>query len=202
MNTTEAVGIFHAVDDFEAAVDDLLSQGFNRHDLSLLATEDAVRQKLGNHYVSVKELEDRTHVPTTAYIARESLGLAQGTIIGALMYVPALLSASAVVASGGALAAAISAGVISGGVGGSLGTILAWFLGQKQSEHLEEQLQQGGLLLWVRTKDEQHEKRALAIMTGHKATDVHLHTLPSIMAGTSSPPTVEAYEVKQAHSSM
>ena len=50
-NTTEAVGIFHSAEDLQAAVDDLLTQGFDRMDLSILASETAIEQKLHEAYV-------------------------------------------------------------------------------------------------------------------------------------------------------
>jgi hypothetical protein len=53
-NTTEAVGIFHAAEDLQAAVDDLLSQGFDRMDLSILASEKAIEDKLHEAYVPAR----------------------------------------------------------------------------------------------------------------------------------------------------
>ena len=42
----EVVGIFHAADDLEDAIDELMHSGFDRAELSLLASEDAVAEKL------------------------------------------------------------------------------------------------------------------------------------------------------------
>ena len=36
----------------------------------------------------------------------------------------------------------------------------------------------GGLLLWVRTRDADCEQRALEILRHHSARDVHLHQIP------------------------
>ena len=60
--TTEAVGIFHSAQDLQAAVDDLLNQGFNRMELSILASERAIEDKLHEAYVPAKDLEDRVQV--------------------------------------------------------------------------------------------------------------------------------------------
>ena len=81
-NTTEAVGIFHTAEDLQAAVDDLLSQGFNRMDLSILASERAIEDKLHQAYVPARELEDRVEVPTTAFVSTESVGDAMGAVAG------------------------------------------------------------------------------------------------------------------------
>ena len=43
----EAVGVFASENDLQAAIDELLSSGFHRAELSLLASEEAVNEKLG-----------------------------------------------------------------------------------------------------------------------------------------------------------
>jgi len=199
-NTTEAVGVFHTAKDLQAAVDDLLTQGFDRMDLSILASEKAIEDKLHESYVPAKDLEDRVEVPTTAFVSTESVGDAMGAVIGTLVYVPAMIGAAAAVASGGALAAAVTATLIAGGIGGSIGMVMAGLIGATQSAEIEKHLLAGGLLLWVRTRDESHEKRALAILAGHKAEGVHLHTLPSLVGSGFSKPTDDVVDVNVAKS--
>lgn len=198
LNTTEAVGIFHNAADLQAAIDDLLTQGFNRMDLSILASEKAIEDKLHESYVPARDLEDRTEVPTTAFVSPESIGDAMGAVIGVLVYVPAMIGGAAIVASGGALAAAVAAAAIAGGVGGSVGVIMAALIGQKQSDDIEEHLRAGGLLLWVRTRDQHHEERALGILAGHNAEGVHLHTLPSLANADYSAPLEDVVETDSA----
>jgi hypothetical protein len=200
MNTTEAVGVFHTAADLQAAVDDLLTQGFNRLDLSILASERAIEDKLHESYVPARDLEDRVEVPTTAFVATESIGDAMGAVIGILVYVPAMIGAAAVVASGGALAAAVTAALIAGGVGGSIGTVMAGLIGAAQADEIEKHLLAGGLLLWVRTRDEQNEERALAILKGHNADGVHLHTLPSLAGTAYSTATEDVVDIASAAS--
>lgn len=199
-NTTEAVGIFHTAEDLQAAIDDLLTQGFNRMDLSILASERAIEDKLHEAYVPARDLEDRVEVPTTAFVSTESVGDAMGAVIGVLVYVPAMIGAAAVVASGGALAAAVTAALIAGGVGGSLGTVMAGMIGAAKAEEIEQHLKAGGLLLWVRTRDQTHEERALGILAGHNAEGVHLHTLPSLVGSGTSAPTEDVVDVSSASS--
>lgn len=199
-NTTEAVGFFHTAEDLQAAIDDLLTQGFNRMDLSILASERAIEDKLHEAYVPARNLEDRVEVPTTAFVSTESIGDAMGAVIGVLVYVPALIGAGAVVASGGAMAAAVTAALIAGGVGGSLGTVMAAMIGKHHSDEIEKHLMAGGLLLWVRTRDEIHEERALGILKGHNADGVHLHTLPSLVGSGTSTPTEDVVDVNSASS--
>jgi len=53
----EAVGVFHEWNALQAAVDELESSGFDRAELSLLAGEQAVQDKLGHVYEKVADLE-------------------------------------------------------------------------------------------------------------------------------------------------
>jgi hypothetical protein len=49
----EAVGVFNRPGDLQGAIDELLSSGFDRAELSLLASEHAVEEKLGHRYEKV-----------------------------------------------------------------------------------------------------------------------------------------------------
>jgi hypothetical protein len=180
----EAVGIFHRAEDLQRAIDELLSFGFHRSELSLLASEATVHEKLGHRYKSVNALADDPAVPRSAYVSPEAIGDAQGGLIGALAYVGAAAAAGAVVASGGTMAAIITAAVLAGGSGGLFGSLLAKWLGNHHAEYLQEQLDRGGLLLWVRTRDSARERRAVEILKRHSGAEVHVHALP---AGLESP---------------
>ncbi|GAB4354479.1 MAG: hypothetical protein Kow00114_04300 [Kiloniellaceae bacterium] len=180
--STEAVAVFDDAASLEAAVDELLSSGFNQAEISLLASEQAVQEKLGHLYEKVGELEDDDSVPRKAYVSTESRGDAEGGLVGALMYVGALAAAGATVASGGSLGAAIAGAVAIGGTGGLIGAALAMFLDDRHAVAIEEQLAHGGLLLWGRTRDAAHEARAREILKKHSAHDVHLHKLRSLAA--------------------
>jgi len=174
----EAVGVFDSAETLVAAVDELLISGFDRAELSLVASEPAVQEKLGHMYDKVRDLEDDAAVPRDAYVSIESIGDAEGVLIGGLMYVGAMAAAGSIVASGGTLAVAITGAAMLGGAGGGIGLILANWVGNHHADYLQDQLERGGLLLWVRTWDETHEKRATDILSKHSAHDVHVHGLP------------------------
>ena len=84
----------------------------------------------------------------------------------------------AVAASGGTILGAFAVAAIAGGAGGLIGAALARFIGHEHARHLEQHLSHGGLLLWVRTCDAEHEEKALEILRRHSAEDVHLHEIP------------------------
>jgi hypothetical protein len=120
----EAVGIFHRSEELQAAIDELLSSGFHRSELSLLAGALTVEEKLGHLYKGVSPLADDPAVPRSAYVSPEAIGDAEGGLIGGLVYVGAAVAAGVVVASGGSLAAIITAVVLAGGTGGFLAQCL------------------------------------------------------------------------------
>jgi len=178
---TEAVGVFHDADSLQAAMDELMTHGFDRGELSVLAGHDAVARKLGHDYIDARELEDDPSVPTTAFVPKESIGDVEGAVIGTLMYLPATVGTVAVVASGGTLAAAIAAAAIGGSVGAGLGALLSGLIGAHHASYLNDQLERGGILLWVRTRDAAHEATAQEILRRHSAGDVHVHPLPKLV---------------------
>src|SRR5438309_3013204 len=105
----EAVGVFTNPDDLQAAIDELLSSGFHRAELSLLASEGAVNEKLDGKYTNAGAFADDSVVPRTAYVSPEAIGDAQGGIVGGLAYAGATVAAGVVVVSGGAIVATIVA---------------------------------------------------------------------------------------------
>lgn len=173
---TEAVGVFHDVSTLDAAVEELRAVGFQKDEISLLASEEAVEKKLGHRYTRVEELEDDPNAPRRIYRTRESLGESEDLLVGSLTYLPAVLAAGTVVASAGVVAAAITGTAVGGAL---LGTVLGHWMDRNHAQWLQEQLDHGGLLLWARAQDAERQQKALAILQSHSAHDVHLHKLPA-----------------------
>ena len=175
---TEAVAVFHDVSSFQAAIDDLLLGGFDHGDINVLADEETVSSKLGRKYQSTAEFEDNPEAPRIGFVPEETIGDAEGAVIGAGVYVPAIVGSLAVVASGGTMLGAFATAAIAGGAGGLIGAALARRIGNEHAKHLNQHLEHGGLLLWVRTRNAERENKALSILRKHSADDVHLHSLP------------------------
>ncbi len=175
----EAVGVFHNAKELESAIDELQNAGFDRAEISLLASEETVNEKLGHRYESVRELEDDADVPRAAYVERDSIVEGKTALIGGLAYIGAVVVAAPIVASGGSLAVAIIGAVLAGGSAGVFGSFVAEWIGHKNAESIESQLKHGGLLLWVSLRDLDHEKRAMTILTEQGAEDVHCHDIPA-----------------------
>lgn len=175
----EAVAVFRTAGDLEDAIDELETAGFDRAAISLLASEKAVAEKLGRHYTRTESLEGDPAAPRVAFVSTASVGDAEGALIGGLIYVGALAAAGAVVATGGAMAAAIGAATAAGGASGIVGTALAAYVADHHARFLQEQLERGGILLWVQVRDAAMEKKALEVLSRHSTHDVHVHEIPA-----------------------
>lgn len=173
----ETVAVFDDVKSLQSAIDELQSSGFDRAEISLLAGSEAIEAKLGHMYEKVEELEDDAEVPKSAYVSIEAIGDAEGALIGGLFYIGAVTAIGAVVASGGTLLGILTAAAVAGGASGIVGTTLAAMVGKHHADYLQEQLDRGGLLLWVNTRDAAHVTRATEILKRNSAHDVHTHKL-------------------------
>jgi hypothetical protein len=174
-NVCEVVGVFHTAEELEAAIEDLLKSGFDRAQLGLLASERAIEDKLKHSYRRVTELADDPTVPRTAYVSTAAVGDAEGALIGGLTYVGATAAIGAVVVSGGTLAATLAAAVVAGGAGTLLGSVLARLVGRHHAKQLNDHIERGGLLLWVRAWNAADKILAITFLQKHRGTDIHSH---------------------------
>jgi hypothetical protein len=174
----EAVGVFHDHKTMQAAIDDLQVQGFMRQELSVLAGENAVKEKLGHLYKRTEDAEDDPKAPRMMFIATEEIGVAQAAVIGIPLFVAAVTVGGLVVASGGLLLDALIFAATAGAVGAGIGSMFSTFIAKERAEYLQKQLEHGGLLLWVHVRDAHMEELAKKILRKHSAEDVHVHEIP------------------------
>jgi hypothetical protein len=174
-NEPEAVAVFDDVDALYAAIDELQMHGFNRSEISMLANEKTVEEKLGTAFWRAEKLEDNPDAPRRPYFSEESIGAAEGSILSAPAYIAAVAVAGALTTPAGSMATAIAAAALAGGAGAAVGGYLAWLFGKGHAEYLQNQIDHGGLLLWVRTLDEAQQERAVEILKRHSGRDAHVH---------------------------
>lgn len=168
--------MFDDIADLDEAVRELRAAGFAKEDISILAGTETVEKKLGHRFRRIEELEDDPSAPRVVFEPLEELEEREKTVASSLTILPTLIAAGTVVASGGALAAAIVGAAVAGAV---LATVLTHWMDERRARWLQEQLERGGILLWVRTPDEQAERRAIEILTRHSTHDVHVHEIPA-----------------------
>lgn len=191
----EVVAVFHDEASMDAAIDDLEEHGFDRAEISLMASEHAVEQKLGARYHRIEDAADNPATPRVPLVAPEDIGAGKGALIGGLAYVGAMAATGAVVASGGALLAAAVAVVAGGLGGGAIGGLLARWLGHHHAREIEEHLKHGGLLLWVNLRDPEHEEAAKQILARHTNEPVRVHEIAATDPTAGPGPSLEPYPV-------
>ena len=164
----EAVAIFDNTETLDDAVYDLETRGFDRAAFSLLASEEAVAEKLGHRYRQVKDIEDDPRAPRATFFSRisrfeaEYLPAPALASIGAIMFAGTGIGLPALIAAGG---------------GALIGAALGRLIHQHHAVAVQEQLERGGLVLWVNVRDGREEETALDVLREHSAHAVHVHDI-------------------------
>lgn len=180
--TREAVGIFFDAKTLEDTITDLKASGFLADELGLLASEFAVRENLGHLYTDVNEHGGSEDAPETAFVSKGSTNEISHAMFGSLYIIGTAVVGGAVVASAGILGGGVAVAVATTAVFGGVAAVLGGILHKSDADYLEEQVDEGHLLLFVTTKDSEHEKKAVEIMSKHSAFDPRIHTV----SGTSA----------------
>lgn len=173
----EAIGVFHDPDSLEAAVDELEISGFDRAAISVLATDATARERIERLYRTIAQVEDGREVARSAFVSRDSRIEGEAIAVGIPFYIGGVAGAAAVVASGGALAPAFAAAIAGGAAGAGLGGLLAAAIAHRHSARIHEQVQKGGLILWVNVTSPDMEARALAVLKRMGGENIHIHEI-------------------------
>lgn len=164
----EVVAVFKGADELDSAVYELQTRGFDRAAFSLLASEEAVMQKLGHRYQQVREVEDNSKAPRETFFSRVSRLEAD--------YLPApILASVGILALAGV--GSILAVLVAASAGSLLGVALGRMIHERHATRVQEQLTRGGLLLWVNVRNAGEEETALEVLRSHSAHDVHAHDI-------------------------
>ena len=175
INIPEAVGIFDTLESLQKAIYDIMIAGFSRYDISLLADQKVLEEKLGTSYWTAPELADNPDAPRAAFVSEEAIGELEGAIVGGLFFLGSYIAMLALLTPASTIAASIAAIAIGGSPTAVLGTLLARRVGKHHKDYYAIQIQHGGILLWVRTWDKEKEELAVKILKGHSGRDVHVH---------------------------
>ncbi|SNT73978.1 hypothetical protein [Paracoccus seriniphilus] len=176
INLPEAVGVFDSFEALQQAFYDLRMVGFSRYDISLLGSEQALKEKLGDRFWQASELEDDPEAPRAAFVSEEAIGELEGSIAGGFFFVGSYVAMAAMMTAASTVAASIAAIAIGGLPALVIGTLLARRAGQHHKDYYANQIEHGGILLWVRVSDKEKEDLAVKIMKEHSGRDVHVHS--------------------------
>jgi hypothetical protein len=175
----EAVGIFFDAKHLKEAVSDLLQSGFARTELGLLAGEDAVQRALGDLYSRTEESANSPDAPCTAFVAEESIDDTSHAGLGSLMLLGGTTAAGAAVATAGVLGGGLLIAATATTAVAAIGALLAGIIHESDADFLEEQIDEGHLLLFVRTKDDKNEAKAVEILSKHCGFDARVYSVPA-----------------------
>jgi hypothetical protein len=151
----EAVASFPDREHFHSAVSALLAGGFERSDLSILASHDSLA-------VAEEPAETRKEV-LRAGLSDE------------IKYIAPLTVAGIIVLSGGPIAIALAALVGAGLGGAALKELFDDYTASRHSEDFADALRAGSVLLWVRCRDPDSELAATRILEEAGGMHVHVH---------------------------
>ncbi|HWI26746.1 MAG TPA: hypothetical protein VN668_07220 [Stellaceae bacterium] len=173
----EAVAAFTDAEALKAAVSELQSSGFNRADISFLARE-GFEGHLKKDYSDMRRVEDDPAAPRDPVIDETDIRQRRTLDISLATLIAGFAAAGFTVMTGGAtlVAAGVTAAAMAG-VGGATALIGKAYREGHQN-FLQEQLDRGGILLWVRTPDAAAEARAKEILERRAGHDVHTHEVP------------------------
>ncbi len=191
--TKTVVALYDEVSAANQAVNELVNNGFQREDISVM-TPDAA----GEHG---RQLENVDGAAAQGAGIGAGLGAALGGFGGLLVGLGALtIPGIGPVLAAGPLAAAVSGlagagvGAVAGGVtGGILGALVDMGVPEERANYYAEGLRRGGTLLVVRTDDER-TRDAVDIVNRHQPTDLSERAVQWREAGWSHfDPAASAY---------
>ncbi|MFM1897247.1 MAG: hypothetical protein RLZZ385_2321 [Pseudomonadota bacterium] len=175
----EVVGIYFDAAALEKTVADLQTQGFTHDEIGMMASQYAVRDRLAHLYEELNRDLDSPDAPNVAFVAKESVGDTVHALKGTLYMVGSAVAGGAVVATAGILGGAVGAAVATTAVFTGIGAVIGRIISQSDAEYLEQQVDEGHLLLFVRVLNEEREGRALKILQRDSAYDPKVYTVGS-----------------------
>jgi len=174
----EAVGIFMDADDLKRAGQELIRSGFGREALGLLASKVAVETTLGDLYTRANAFAGHPDAPHMALVRHEAVGSTVHAWLGGLSMAGTTALGAVVVASSAVLGGALVAATAGVAAVGAIGALMGAIIHESDAEHLQEQLDNGRLLLFATTHTPDEEQRAVRILSGNNALDAKVYDVP------------------------
>ena len=160
--TQTMVGIFHTSADAERAVADLMSSGFVREKISVIAPHSAQADHVQVVGSGVPHGEDMAIGALGGGLLGGMLGALVGMIVVAIPGLgPVLVAGPLAAAIGGAAGVTMAFGAGAGAVGGGVLGALTWAGVTKEEAHVyEEFIRRGGTLVMVQASGDQRDRAA------------------------------------------
>lgn len=167
------VGLFDDLTEARDAVDELVDAGFDRNDISLIASDqDQTYSTYLNRDVDTIDNELAAEQGAEGAVAGALTGGAIGGLAGVLLGLGAFAipGIGPIVAAGPIVAGLTGAG-IGAVVGGLTGALVSWGIPEEEAGYYAEGIRRGGTLVGVKTPEERVDE-AVRIMNDHGPIDV------------------------------
>lgn len=159
------VGLYEDINDARAAIEELISAGFDRSDVSLLASNRWTDDEIGVATVNADQMGSDV---ATGIATGGALGGLGGVLLGlGALAIPGL---GPIIAAGPLVAGLAGAG-IGAAVGGLVGALVNWGIPPDEADVYAESVRRGGILVGLKT-DEAHVEVAVAIMNRYGPIDI------------------------------
>lgn len=170
---TELVGLFQSEEQLEQAMNGLTSAGWHRAALSMLGQRDTI---IPEHVDGrPEELADDREAERQDPVSDTDVRQGRAMTAGMAGVAAAFAASGATIMTGGGALAAIVGAAVAGGGAGTLVEALGRKVSKQRKHFLEEQLERGGILLWVKIDTPEGERRAREIFEKCGASNIHLH---------------------------
>ncbi|MFA5592259.1 MAG: hypothetical protein WC989_02980 [Micavibrio sp.] len=170
-NLKEVIGVFKDEADLQSAIRELEGASFPRHAISVLGPRGEVEKLFGSKTIPPEMAINVTDTPREAPSRPEEQTIGTAGLIGGCAYIGAM--GLALLTGGTSLPFILSAAATGAVGGGAAGVIVSGVLGGRYTRHIEEQIEEGGLPLWVSTGDMYQEEIAKHILVVNNAYNVH-----------------------------
>jgi hypothetical protein len=174
----ELVAVFMSPDSLEAAVNELASNGWDRADMSLLAQEHVFSGDVSELVRDTHRTGDDPNAPRAPVVSDTDVRQGRTLATSLAGTVAALVASGAAILTGGGALVAVAGAAVAGGGAGLLANAVGRKAGDTRADFLHEQVERGGIVLWVALRDASREAPAREILARHGASDVHIHEGP------------------------
>jgi len=171
----EIVAVFTSPEQLEGAINDLASSGWDRADMSLLAQEHVFSGDVSTLVRDTRRTADDPDAPRGSIVSDSDVRQGRTLATSLAGTIAAFLASGATILTGGGALAAIAGAAVAGGGAGLLVNAMGRKAKGSREEFLHEQVERGGIVLWVALRDGSREAVARDILTRRGATDIHVH---------------------------
>lgn len=160
----DTVGVFFDANLLQTAVEKLKEAGITDSQLGILCSESSLNAKLGHLYQRINRDADDSETPDIDFVQEEAVGDTPYAAFGALSLVAGALGGGALVTSAGVLGGALAVATAVSAVVGGLGALTAGIMSKSDAEELQEQIDAGHILLFVRTGEDRQKDQVSDII--------------------------------------